>query len=270
MCPSRRMTPAIEKRAMKRIKAPIHVVLRRFSCRISNAVRRHGAIGAAAAALSRMLRPITRREARRRSRERQIAFDRELNIETTDIVHLNALAVGGTTAEHGTGYQPSDPDLFSGIVRSLTIDLGKYTFVDFGSGKGRVVLMAAMLPFRRIVGVEFAEALHQIACDNKARFPTDKLRCEHVELLRMDAVDFVIPEGPLVLYFHNPFDKVVMDRVASNISRSATQRPRPIYVILVAVWYSVTIPGFRQFEAAEQLHDTLVLTNNEAYGSADV
>src|SRR5437763_11062946 len=39
-------------------------------------------------------------------------------------------------------------------------------FVDFGSGKGRVVYQAGRLPFRRVIGVEVSEELNRIARRN--------------------------------------------------------------------------------------------------------
>src|SRR3712207_1940229 len=39
-------------------------------------------------------------------------------------------------------------------------------FVDLGSGKGRVVLAAARFPFKRVIGVEIAESLNEVARAN--------------------------------------------------------------------------------------------------------
>ena len=39
-------------------------------------------------------------------------------------------------------------------------DVSGYTFVDLGSGKGRMLFVAAERPFRRVIGVEFSRSLH--------------------------------------------------------------------------------------------------------------
>lgn len=39
-------------------------------------------------------------------------------------------------------------------------------FLDYGSGKGRALIMAAQYPFRRILGVEFSPQLSLIASQN--------------------------------------------------------------------------------------------------------
>ena len=65
-----------------------------------------------------------------------------------------------------SGYQPTEPALFTEMMASLNIDFQDFTFIDLGSGKGRVLLMAADYPFRRILGVELLPALHRVARQN--------------------------------------------------------------------------------------------------------
>lgn len=38
-----------------------------------------------------------------------------------------------------------------------SVPLQDYDFLDFGSGKGRTLLMAASFPFKKITGVEFSK-----------------------------------------------------------------------------------------------------------------
>jgi tRNA1(Val) A37 N6-methylase TrmN6 len=42
-------------------------------------------------------------------------------------------------------------------------DLRDYTFIDFGSGKGRALLMAADLQFKSLIGIELRKELHDKA-----------------------------------------------------------------------------------------------------------
>ncbi|MGH7097851.1 MAG: hypothetical protein ACREE4_09370 [Stellaceae bacterium] len=49
------------------------------------------------------------------------------------------------------------------ILADLPADVSDYVFVDYGSGKGRVILMASRRRFREVIGVEFVEPLHIIA-----------------------------------------------------------------------------------------------------------
>ncbi len=48
--------------------------------------------------------------------------------------------------------------------------LQDFTFIDLGSGKGRVLLMASEYPFQKIIGVEFMPELHRAAQKNIAGY----------------------------------------------------------------------------------------------------
>src|SRR5215469_11495850 len=49
-------------------------------------------------------------------------------------------------------------------IEDLPIDdFANYTFIDIGSGKGRMLFVAAEYPFEKVIGVEFAVDLHEIA-----------------------------------------------------------------------------------------------------------
>lgn len=53
-------------------------------------------------------------------------------------------------------------------IRALDIDPARFSFVDYGSGRGRMHLTAARLPLRRVIGVEFSRRRHDQAADNIA------------------------------------------------------------------------------------------------------
>src|SRR3954471_2990982 len=62
-------------------------------------------------------------------------------------------------------YVPTDYETFERAMRHVEVK-PEDVFVDFGSGKGRIVILAAALPFRRVIGVEFSAQLHEIAFAN--------------------------------------------------------------------------------------------------------
>ena len=55
------------------------------------------------------------------------------------------------------------------MMSSLKLDFQEFTFIDIGSGKGRVLMMAADYPFRRILGIELLPDLHRAAQENLNR-----------------------------------------------------------------------------------------------------
>ena len=108
--------------------------------------------------------------------------------------------------------------------------LRDFTFIDLGSGKGRVLLMAADYPFKRIVGVEFMPELHRAAQKNIAGYSNDRQRCRLIESVCMDARDFEFPPEPLVAYLFNPFSESTFVAVLENVRQSVEQSPRPVYI----------------------------------------
>jgi SAM-dependent methyltransferase len=106
------------------------------------------------------------------------------------------------------------------------------TFVDFGCGKGRVVHQAACRPFRRVIGVEVAPALAEIARRAIAA-RQHRHRCSDVEIVLGDATQFDVPDDLTIAFFFDPFRGDTLDTVLRNIVRSIDRRPRPVHLIYV-------------------------------------
>src|SRR5262245_16419063 len=92
-------------------------------------------------------------------------------------------------------------------------------FLDLGSGKGRIVLMAARYQFRRIIGVELSERLNAIARRNVAACRL-RLRCPDIELITADVLDYRIPDEVSVAYMFNPFRGPIFYTVLENLNPS--------------------------------------------------
>src|SRR5438270_8630278 len=135
-----------------------------------------------------------------------------------------------TAALSGHQYFPTEPWLFEQIMQSLPIHFHDFTFVDLGSGKGRVLLMAAPYGFKRIVGVEFMPEWHRIADENIRKFTAEHQPAAVIENLCMDAREFDFPAGPLIVYLFNPFPEPVFAAVLDQLRTSLLQEPRPVYV----------------------------------------
>ena len=126
----------------------------------------------------------------------------------------------------GAPYQASEPTLFREMVRSLNIDFRQFTYVDIGSGKGRTLLMAAEMGFRRAVGVELLPELHQVALENIAASGYGNVESECV-----DGRDYQFPDEPLVVYLFNPLPAAALAQCIENLRKSLAERPRPVKII---------------------------------------
>jgi SAM-dependent methyltransferase len=138
-------------------------------------------------------------------------------------------------------------------LRDLPIeDYSQYTFVDVGSGKGRMLFVAAEYPFRRLVGVEFATDLHELAVENIAQYRYAAQRCREIESVHADAAEFEFPDGNLVVYLFNPFGPEVMGRMLANLERSIERQPRHVVVVMLWPENAELVAGMRGMEMYRQ------------------
>jgi hypothetical protein len=105
------------------------------------------------------------------------------------------------------------------------------TFIDIGSGKGRVVLRAAMRPFREVIGLELSPVLHATAQRNlEVVKPTGALRSP-VRLVLGDATELEVPAGPLVAFLYHPFAESIAALVIDRLVASLAASPRPAAIL---------------------------------------
>ena len=147
-------------------------------------------------------------------------YDREHGVETSGLIELDQLDLDNPNKAHGTRYGGASPWLFKEILDRIPIEHKNYTFIDIGSGKGAALFQASDYPFKQIIGVEFAQALHEVALRNIANFRSKTQQCKNIMAICMDAAVYQFPEGPWVLFFNTPFGVPIWKLVAENIARS--------------------------------------------------
>ena len=200
----------------------------------------------------RLLLPESSRERLRYARK--LLWDAWHDVDTTGPADIGALKVVGDR-EHSGCYESSTSS--TAIIADLQIDHQQFAFIDFGSGKGRVLLEASSFPFRSVQGVEFSVELHKIAEANMRRYRRANVRSLDVRSILANAAEFELPTVPLVLYFFNPFSGPLLETVINNICRSAQQHPRDIFFILAGKWMSRKL--------VEQIPHIEVLCRREYY-----
>lgn len=148
---------------------------------------------------------------------RELLFDLRHGVDTRGV---------GDVPEPGSNrYEVTPPRMLRRALRSLDIRFEEFAFVDLGCGKGAALLVAAELPFRRVVGVEVRDDLAEAArrTVRRARRP--------VEIVHADAAAYALPPGPFVLYLYNPFGEAAMRRVLENLAQSLREAPRPVRIV---------------------------------------
>lgn len=181
-----------------------------------------------------------------------LAVDLLRGIETYQRVDVNDL-LPIAKSHHQTlkreNLKPYHPTRYSTIRRifdSLPFDFKNYSFVDLGSGKGRVLIEAAKWGFHECYGVEICSKLHTISQENleKAKLSNCYLHC-------CDAGDFEFPAGNKVVFLFNPFAKPTLDRVSRKIIESI-QPNETTWIVYVNPINEI----FPQFEFCYEIQDT--------------
>jgi len=156
--------------------------------------------------------------------EEEDGFDAARGTETTgQLLRLN--------------YGATPVRTFRRVLAAIDAPLQDFVFVDLGSGKGRAVILAADLPFKRLIGVERSARLHAVARGNFARVAGGGRANERIELHCADVVDFVREAWPsddgVLLYLYCPFHSSVLREVRDSILEHPAAREQHLIVAFV-------------------------------------
>jgi hypothetical protein len=137
-------------------------------------------------------------------------------------------------------------------------------FIDYGSGTGSALVMAATFPFRRIIGVEYSKTLHAMAQET-VRKVGDRLACKNFELINMDAALYTLPDDVTVVYLFNPFDGETLSRVCEQIRKSLERSPRRLKIAnTAAAKFDRLVEGQGWVKKQVEWEFPLILVNGKA------
>lgn len=148
-----------------------------------------------------------------------------LGITTSGMVHWRDLGLKNDSES----YEPIDYGTFAYVADRIPVRPND-VFLDYGCGMGRVVVLAAQKPFRRVIGVELSSWLCGIA-ENNLQIVQRRLICKSVHVINMDASEFPVPTDVSVVWLFSPFFGEVMRKVTSQIRESLEISPREITII---------------------------------------
>jgi hypothetical protein len=145
---------------------------------------------------------------------RSRAFDRRYKVETAREEVLGEMGVSPNDVERGNGvYRVTWGWLIEKALARLDIDFHHYTFIDYGSGKGKAMLMAACRPFKAVIGIEYARRLHEIATENCRTHRNLDQKCHSLLPIFGDVRNYSPPSGPIICFMCNPFNQETLRTV---------------------------------------------------------
>jgi SAM-dependent methyltransferase len=163
--------------------------------------------------------------------DRKHPFDRFYGTDTSGFLFGEEFLTGHPAEEHGSPYAGVQPSIVRAVLPTLP-HLERCTFIDLGCGKGRPMLLATEYPFRDIIGVELSPPLAAVAQKNAEHMARSYPERTRIRVVVGDATVFPIPEGDVVLFLYNSFDRELMQKVVENVeSALKADSHRSIYVV---------------------------------------
>jgi hypothetical protein len=189
-------------------------------------------------------------------------FDLAHGVDTSGLYYADRLPSGHAHDRYSEGYYATAPSLFHGAMRlwmgtlppaaegprdqgnegtrkptnrpGAAARIEDYTFVDLGSGKGRVVMMASEYPFRAVRGIELNAGLVRRARRNLRRWMRGgRGVCRDVRVEPGDVLGLDLPEGPVVLFLFNSFGAEVVGPLMEELAGAVRGRRAPVDLVYV-------------------------------------
>lgn len=180
-----------------------------------------------------------------------LSFDWKHGTDTMKWVDVDLFETPSKNKSRAVRYQATKVRPLAKLLGELQLPTTG-SFVDLGCGKGRVLLIASQLGYRRVVGVEFCALLCRRARANVDRFRAQHPNCSPIDVIESDVALYRFAEDESVLFMYNPFDEVVMKQMMDNIRNSVRRMPREIWLIYNTPIQHETIQREGHFGRCEQ------------------
>jgi SAM-dependent methyltransferase len=159
-----------------------------------------------------------------------LSFDWKHGTDTMKWVDVDFFETASQNKSRAVRYQATKVRPLAKLLSKLRLPTTG-SFLDLGCGKGRVLLIASQLGYRRVVGVEFCSHLCRQARQNVDRFRTQHPDCSPIDVIESDVALYRFAGDESVLFMYNPFDQVVVKQTMDNVRTSVRMMPRDIWLI---------------------------------------
>jgi 16S rRNA G966 N2-methylase RsmD len=159
-------------------------------------------------------------------------YDMIHGVDTQTYKPLNQYPVSlSQIIKNSVQYQPT----YTSVIRHTIAKTAEFinrpvSFVDLGSGKGKVMLEAMRFNFTMVHGVEIDPELVGIAENNiKIMYPASLNYTLHL----MDIGQYLFPQDLGIIFLFNPCDEVVLGEIIKNIDLQYQKYQKDIFIIYV-------------------------------------
>lgn len=154
-------------------------------------------------------------------------FEHRFGITTAHCISLKEFGIeNGEFIE----YDPVPYRTLMALMNKVGRQAMEGSFLDYGCGMGRAIIVGATYPFRRVIGVEIVPELAKTAQENIRRTHR-KLRCRDIAIATADVASYDVPEDVTLIHFFNSCRGRTLARMIEQIERSYAKRPRQLTVL---------------------------------------
>jgi hypothetical protein len=121
--------------------------------------------------------------------------------------HIGDLKVIGNNKKDGVTYVGTSFENLESlidVIKRIDSSILKGSFVDYGSGKGSVLVFAYKLGFQKIVGIEFVTSFYKTSLLNIKKILKSP---KNIQIINDDAINYIPEKYTKVIFFYNPFNE---------------------------------------------------------------
>lgn len=170
-------------------------------------------------------------------------------------VALKKLTIKNGDIQKASPYEAVSFYMLEKLLEAFRKISSETSIIDLGSGKGRIMMVAAHFGFNHMTGIDFARELCSQAIVNMTKkekqFPGIQW-----QVLNQNVEDYSIASYDSVFFMFNPFTKEVLEHFIKKLEASCEQFPRPIYFLYASPLYQQSLldSGYAIIYQKQRMH----------------
>ncbi len=187
----------------------------------------------------------------------EFLFDYTHSVKTNGYIELNDLNIF-QNREDATKYQASSYYILNKFFKKYKEMVYDSSVIDFGSGKGRILILAMRYGAKKCIGVEFAKELIDISVTNVESYKLNNSLQTEIELIHDSALNYEFDETENFIFFYNPFNEKILNPILQKILQLHT---RPLIVYINPVHKELFA---NEFEEVDNFNNDLIVYQKKA------
>jgi SAM-dependent methyltransferase len=143
---------------------------------------------------------------------------------------LKYLTIAGSDISRSSPYEAVNYYMLEKLLKTFRNLTPGTSIVDLGCGKGRVMVVAAHLGFKKITGIDFAKELCRDAVRNMER-TQHSIHDFNWEVICASVLDYSIQPGDAVFFMFNPFAEETLNLFLDKLEASCNHIPRKTWFL---------------------------------------